>query len=48
MDSQILIGRNLKYFTPEDASYLLAKIDEIGRVLNGLLKSLDRESVTSH
>jgi four helix bundle protein len=47
LESQILIARNLGYLRLEDAASLGERIAEIGRLLNGLLKSLDRE-FTSH
>ncbi len=48
LESQVLIARNLNYLAPEDAGFLLGRIDELGRVLNGLLKSLGRDLITSH
>src|SRR5438034_11560613 len=43
LESQILIARNLGYLRLEDGASLGERIAEIGRLLNGLLKSLDRE-----
>lgn len=43
VESQILIARNLGYLNENDAATLLARIAELGRILNGLLKSLDRD-----
>jgi four helix bundle protein len=43
LESQVLIARNLDYLTTANASFLLGRIDELGRILNGLLKSLERE-----
>ena len=43
LESQILIARNLGYLNLEDAAALIERITEIGKLLNGLLKSLDRE-----
>jgi four helix bundle protein len=43
LESQIRIARNLKYLTLEDATFLLSRIHELGRILNGLLKSLERK-----
>jgi len=42
LESQILIARNLGYLNLEDAAALIERITEIGKLLNGLLKSLDR------
>ena len=47
LESQILIARNLAYLKLEEGEFLLERIAEVGRVLNGLLKSLD-PAVTSH
>ena len=49
LESQILIAGKLGYVKREDAESLLQRVAELGRILNGLLKSLDREvAVTSH
>jgi four helix bundle protein len=48
LESQVVIARNLKYFSPEEAAFLLGRIAELGRILNGLLKSLDRGVVAGH
>ena len=48
LESQVLIARNLQYLGPEDAAFLLERIGELGRVLNALLKSLDRDVVANH
>jgi four helix bundle protein len=47
LESQVLIARNLGYLKFEDAAALIERINEIGRLLNGLLESLDRE-FTNH
>ena len=47
LESQVLIARNLAYLNMEEGEFLLERIAELGRVLNGLLKSLD-PAVTSH
>ena len=47
LESQVLILRNLAYLNMEEGESLLERIAELGRVLNGLLKSLD-PAVTSH
>src|SRR2546427_6196804 len=40
LESQVLIARNLGYLNLEDAAALIERITEIGKLLNGLLKSL--------
>jgi four helix bundle protein len=47
LESQVLIARNLAYLNLEEGEFLLERIAELGRVLNGLLKSLD-PAVTNH
>jgi four helix bundle protein len=47
LESQVLIARNLAYLNLEEGEFLLERIVELGRVLNGLLKSLD-PAVTNH
>jgi four helix bundle protein len=44
LESQVLIARNLKYLNEKDSEGLLLRITEVGRVLNGLLKSLDERT----
>jgi four helix bundle protein len=41
LESQILIAKNLGYLRAQDAGFLLDRIAELGRILNGLLKSLN-------
>lgn len=48
LESQVLIARNLDYVSSEDANLLLDRIKELGRILNGLLKSLEREPAPIH
>lgn len=48
LESQVIIARNLKYLAAEDATAILRQIEELGRILNGLLKSLERDAFTSH
>ena len=45
LESQVLIARNLAYLNMEEGEFLLERIAEVGRVLNGLLNDPD---VTSH
>jgi four helix bundle protein len=40
IETQLLIARDLKYLSPAGAEDLLAKADELGRILNGLLASI--------
>jgi four helix bundle protein len=47
LESQVLIARNLAYLNLEEGEFLLARITELGRILNGLLNSLD-PALTSH
>ncbi len=42
LESQILIAETLGYVNKPAASQLLMRIDELGRILNGLLKSLSQ------
>ena len=44
LESQILIARNLKYLNEKDSESLLLRVTEVGRVLNGLLKSLEEHT----
>jgi len=43
VQTQIEIGRNLGYLTEEKFTELLAKADEVGRLINGLIKSIRRQ-----
>ena len=47
LESQIIIARNLGYLDEESAQALLSRITEVGRVINGLLSSLDRAANAS-
>jgi four helix bundle protein len=42
LESQILIAFHLGYLDSEETGHLRSRITEVGRILNGLLKSLDR------
>jgi four helix bundle protein len=49
LDSQILIARNLGYLDDDRANLLLGRIHEVGRILNGLLTSLEKpRDFTNH
>jgi four helix bundle protein len=43
LETQIIISQNLKYLKAESSAALLNQTSEIGRMLNGLLKSLTAE-----
>ena len=45
LDSQIQIARNLGYLCEGDADRLVSALDELGRMISGLLKSLERRQV---
>ncbi|MCA4793884.1 four helix bundle protein [Myroides odoratimimus] len=38
IDTQILLCQRIKFISDEKANYLLTKIDEVHRLLNGLIK----------
>ena len=42
LETQIMIGRNLSYLTPEQAKSLFDSVTELGRILNGLITSLQK------
>ena len=42
LETQIIIGRNLEYLTTEQEESLAGSIAEIGRILNGLITSLQK------
>jgi four helix bundle protein len=48
LESQVVIARNLEFLTEKEAEFLLLRITEIGRILNGLLNSLDQDKRTNH
>jgi four helix bundle protein len=42
LESHTLIARNLGYLSGQDAQDIVERIHELGRLLNGLLKSLEQ------
>jgi four helix bundle protein len=44
LESHTLIARNLNYLSEESARSVVERIHELGRLLNGLLKSLERKA----
>lgn len=42
LETQLLISERLQYITPEEAHTLLSEASEVGKILNGLIASLDR------
>lgn len=44
LETQILIGRNLGYVPPEQETRLVDSITELGRILNGLITSLQKQA----
>ena len=45
-ESQILIAQNLGYLTDGRGASLTEQVHEIGRLVNGLLRSLDNRAIT--
>jgi len=43
LETQIMIAERLRYMSPESASHVLQGSAEVGRILNGLIASLERE-----
>ena len=46
LETQLLIGRNLKYLAQSDLESLLKQSDRVSRLVNGLLQSLKRREQT--
>ena len=42
LETHLLVAHNLGYLPASDRYFLIEHVHEVGRVLNGLLKSLDR------
>jgi four helix bundle protein len=47
VESQVLIAQALPYLGASDGAILQSRITELGRILNGLLKSLDRAKLAT-
>jgi four helix bundle protein len=45
LETHILVARNLGYFSEVESSQMFARVHEVGRLLNGLLRSLERAPV---
>lgn len=41
--TQIVIAQRLEYLREDDANLLFSKLDELGRLLNGLIRSIERQ-----
>ena len=48
VESQLVMARMLGYLPSTDAEGLLKRVEELARILNGLLNSLDRKLATIH
>jgi four helix bundle protein len=46
VETQVMIAQRLHYVSSTDAESLLAKVSEVGRIINGLIGSIDK-SVSS-
>ena len=45
LESHTLIAQNLGYLSEQEVKNIVSRIHELGRLVNGLLKSLDRSTV---
>ena len=43
LETHIVVASNLQYLSEKQSAYLIARIHEVGRLLNGLLTALDRD-----
>ena len=43
VETQILIAQNLSYLDEPEANKILAMVDEVGKVLNGLLSAVKNQ-----
>lgn len=48
LETQIRIASRLEYVNPQTTSDMLEKAAEIGRMLNGLMRSLKKKLTTDH
>lgn len=48
LETHILVGFNLGYFSERHSAQMFERIHEVGRLLSGLLKSLDQPLTTNH
>jgi four helix bundle protein len=44
VETQIVIAKNLKYLTAEQQETMLGSLSELGRILNGLIASLQQKT----
>lgn len=47
METQLLIARRLKYLSQPPTERIISAVSEVGRILNGLIASLDRNRLSS-
>jgi four helix bundle protein len=47
VETQIIIATNLHYIAPDRSGALSDRITEVGRILNGLIASLQRKTVST-
>jgi four helix bundle protein len=45
VETQIFIARKLGYLTKEQGQVILSMTDELGRILNGLIASIERKKL---
>ncbi len=43
LETQIMIAERLRYVSPESAGQILQRSAEVGKILNGLIASLERD-----
>jgi four helix bundle protein len=48
LETQVLIAQNLRYLSQAQAEMLLAQCSEVGRILNGLIGSIQQELTTDN
>src|SRR5512135_3019269 len=47
METQLLIARRLNYLSQPPTERIISAVSEVGRILNGLIASLDRNRLSS-